>query len=228
MTLDWNNVIWLARRQMRDNWISYLFSAIYFGFMGMVLAVDEFWTVEFAMPVLMFFLIQPSLSPRYMTFKDDNEVTRHQEFLHSLPIGFDIIITARVIAMMVAGVINALLFFIPFWIIGPNWNSLVAYLAWVTFWMGLALAGSGLALLQEFWMSFKNWVKTNVVMVLAVVLLLFFLIWLLDFRPYTWTVNLANEHPWVLIVVGIVIGPAGLWSGMKLAVRGFREREFAT
>lgn len=228
MTLNWNNAIWLANRQMRDNWISYLYSALYFGFMGLVLATDDFWTVELAMPVLMFILIQPSLSPRYMTFKDDNEVTRHQEFLHSLPIGFDVVISARIVAMLVAGVINAPLFFIPFWYIGPDWNSIPAYLSWVVFWTGLALAGSGLALVQEFWLSFKRWVKVNVVAVVAVVTAVILLIWLLGFRPYTWTVDTANERPWVLALPGIVFGLAGLWFGMKLAVRGFREREFAT
>lgn len=228
MTLNWNNTIWLAKRQMRDNWVSYLYSAVYFGFMGMVLATDEYWTVEFAMPVLMFILVQPSLSPRYMAFKDNNDVTRHQEFLHSLPIGFDTIVSARVVAMLVAGLINVPLFFIPFWYIGPDWSSVSSYLAWAVFWVGLGFVGSGLALVQEFWLSFKKWVKANVIAIVVVVTTVFLCIWLLDFRPYTWTVHAANDYPWMLAIAGLMLGMAGLWLGMRMAVRGFRDREFAT
>lgn len=228
MTLNWNNVVWLAKRQMRDNWTSYLYSALYFGFMGLVLSTDDSWAVEFALPVLMFILIQPSLSPRYMTYKDNNEVTRHQMFLHILPIGFDTIISARVVAMVVAGIINVPLLFIPFWYIGPEWNSLSSYLAWFTFWTGIAFAGAGLALIQEFWLSFKNWIKVNVVAVVGVILLLSLMVWLMDIRPYAWSVRAANENPWLLAIVGLVIGIVGLWVGMVAAVRGFRRREFAT
>lgn len=228
MTQNWNNVIWLAARQMRDNWTAYLYSALYFGFMGVVLAADDFWTVEFALPVLMFILIQPSLSPRYMIFKDDNDVTRHQEFLHSLPIRFDTIISARVVAMLSAGMINVPLFFIPFWYIGPEWVSLPHFLAWATFWIGIAFVGSGLALVQEFWLSFKKWARLNLVTIVAVVAMLFLMVWLLDIRPYVWTVDVSNERPWVMALTGLVIGIVGLCFGMAAAIRGFREREFAT
>lgn len=228
MTQNWNNVIWLAARQMRDNWTSYLYSALYFGFMGVVLAADDFWTVELALPVLMFILVQPSLSPRYMSFKDDNDVTRHQEFLHSLPIRFDTIISARVVAMLAAGVVNIPLLFIPFWYIGPDWNSVSHYVAWVVFWTGIAFAGSGMALIQEFWLSFKNWIKVNFVAVIAVVAVLLVVIFLLDIRPYRWSIEVANSHPWIMVVAGLLIGISGLWGGKVTAVRGFREREFAT
>lgn len=228
MAMNWNNAIWLAARQMRDNWTSYLYSALYFAFMGLVLAAADFWTVELALPVLMFILIQPSLSPRYMSFKDDNDVTRHQAFLHSLPIRFDTIIAARVVAMLVAGVVNIPLLFIPFWYIGPDWNSVSHYVAWAVFWIGIAFVGSGLALLQEFWMSFKNWIKLNFVSVIVVVAALLLMLWRTDIRPYTWSVRTANENPWILVISGVVIGIAGLWLGMVAAVRGFREREFST
>lgn len=228
MTLNWNNLTWLAVRQMRDNWTSYLYSALYFAFMGLVLAADDFWTVEIAMPILMLILIQPSLSPRYMTYKNDNEVTRHQEFLHSIPITFMTIVSARAVAMLIAGVVNIPLFFIPFWYIGPKWNSLGHFFTWVLFWVGLAFAGSGLALIQEFWFSFKNWVKVNCVAVVAFAIALILMIWLLDIRPYTWSVGVANDHPFAMAISGMVIGSVGFWIGIRIAVRSFGEREFAT
>lgn len=228
MTLNWNNVIWLAGRQMRDNWLSYLYSAVYFAFMGLVLSTDDSWAVEFALPVLMFILIQPSLSPRYMTFKDDNDVTRHQVFLHTLPIGFDTVVSARLVAILVAGLINVPLLFIPFWYIGPEWNSLGSYLAWLAFWTGIAFAGAGLALVQEFWLSFKRWVKFNIVAVVGVILILTLIVVFIDFRPYAWSVRTAHDHPLLMVIAGLVIGIAGLWLGTVAAVRGFRQREFAT
>ncbi len=226
MTLNWNNAIWLANRQMRDNSISYAFSAVYFLFMGFILAADNSWSVEFALPILMFILIQPSLSPRYMTFKDDNDVTRQQMFLHSLPIPFATIVQARMIAMLVAGLINAPLLFIPFWYIGPEWSSFGHFLAWSAFWIGMALVGAGMALVQEFWISFKDWIKLNFVSVLVVFAVLFVTVVFTDIRPYAWSVDTANENPWLLGISGLVVGVIGMWLGAIFATRGFREKEF--
>lgn len=228
MTGRFDNALWLAGRQIRDNWTSYLFSAIYFGFMGLVLASDENIGVEIALPVLMFIVIQPSLSPRYMTWKQDNDVSRHQVFLHSLPLGFDVIISARVIAMLLAGVINVPLLFLPFWYLGPEWSSFGSFLGWSTFWIGLGLAGAGLALVQEFWLPMREWVKANFVLVLIVVGVLIVMQVFSGIRPYRQTVDLANDSPWIMALIGIVLGSLGLWQGAVLAVRGFRKREFAT
>ncbi len=226
--MKFNNALWLAGRQIRDNWTSYVFSAIYFAFMGLVLSADENLGVEIALPVLMFIVIQPSLSPRYMTWKQDNDVSRHQVFLHSLPIGFDVIVSARVLALLLAGLINVPVLFLPFWYLGPEWNSFGSYMAWTTFWVGLGFVGAGLALIQEFWLSMREWVKANFVLVLIVVGALVLLQIFSGIRPYRHTVDLANESPWALALAGVVLGAIGLWRGAVLAVRGFRNREFAT
>lgn len=228
MALNFDNVMWLAGRQIRDNWTSYVFSAVYFAFMGLVLSADENLGVEIALPVLMFIVIQPSLSSRYMSWKRDNDVVRHQLFLHSLPVRFDTIIMARVIAMLLAGLINVPVLFLPFWYLGPDWNSFGNFVAWSVFWVGMGLTGAGLALVQEFWLSMREWIKLNFISVVLVVIVLVLVLIVSDIRPYRQTVDLANAHPWRLAVAGLLFGVLGMWRGAVLAVRGFRNREFAT
>lgn len=228
MTLNWDNTLWLTARQVRDNWTAYIYSAIYFAFMGLALSSDENLGVEVALPIVIFIVIQPALSARYMTWKQDNDVTRHQVFLHSLPISFDTIIVARLLAMLLAGVINVPLLFLPFWYFGPEWNSFGNFLAWTTFWVGMGLISAGLALIQEFWLSMREWLKTNFVVVMLVLAALVAMLIFSGFRPYRQTVDLANNSPWGLALVGMALGVLGLWRCTVLAVRGFRNREFST
>lgn len=227
MAINISNTLWLAKRQMRDNAASYLYSAIYFVFMGLVLAPDRNWGTEVAFPILMLIIIQPSLSAKYMTFKKDNEVVRHQIFLHSLPVGFNNIIAARVIGMLAAGLINVPVFFVPFWIFAEGWDSVTNFIAWVLFWVGLALAGAGLALYQEFRMTLASWTRLNFVAVLAFTGLLILILQLLDTYPVQRTIELSNSNPWILAGTGLAFGTGVLVWMSGRAVVGLRRREFA-
>lgn len=228
MSINLDNMWWLARQQMRDNIAAYLYTAAYFAFMGLVLSSDQNLGVEVAFPIIMLILIQPSLSARYMTWKKDNEVVRHQIFLHSLPIGFTNIIAARVVAMLAAGLINIPLFFLPYWFLQDGWDSNANYIAWVAFWSGIALAGTGFALYQEFRMTLVSWTKFNFVLVLSVIAVVVLVLIVTDFRPVQASIDASNSHPWVLAISGLAIGIAGLVFAFGRAVSGFRRREFAT
>lgn len=228
MTLNGNNAIWLAKRQMRDLWIAYPMTAVYFAFMGAVLAADTSVTIEFAHIVLMLILVQPALSTRYMTWKQDNDVTRHQEFLRGLPIGFGTIVVARLIALLAAGLINIPLYFIWFWLIGPDWSSIPVFLAWCTFWVGMALIGSGLALVQEFWLTIRRWSSINFAMIVLLLVILIPVLLVTEYRPVARSIELAEQHSWLMAFTGLAIGVLALWTGVVLAVRFFRKREFAT
>lgn len=227
MSVDLDNTWWLAKRQMRDNWASYPLSVVYFAFMGLVLSTDSTWALEFALPILMLILIQPSLSSRYMTWRKDNEVTRHQVFLRGLPVDFSTIISARVIAMLIAGLLNVPVFFLPFWFVRTEWSSFGHFLAWCVFWVGVAFVGAGLALIQEFWLPFNQWARVNTFIILGALVGLFLVMWVTGVRPVRSSVEISNEHPWILCSVGLVLAVGGLWLGMKYAMAGFRSREFA-
>ena len=143
MSISWNNATWLATRSLRESWSAVVLTALYFAFMGMVLANDTSFGREFAHPVLMLILIQPALAPRYLTWKSDNEVVRHQMFLRSLPISFGTIIVSRLIVMFIAGLVNIPLYFASFWYFEQGWPAFKNFGAWSIFWIGLAIGCTG-------------------------------------------------------------------------------------
>ena len=227
MSINLNDAWWLAIRQIRDTWIGYIVSPLYFAFLGSVLATDDTALLNIVLPMMMMILLQATISARYFSLNEDNEVMRHQVFLRSLPMSFGTIITARMIGMLAAGVINVPIFFIWFWMMGDRFDSLPAYLAWCMFWLGFAFCGMGFSLVQEFTLNLKNWTLQNSVIIVVLIVVMIPAIWLLNFRPVEWTASQAHNHPLLMALAGILIGTAGLLTGMRKAVRGFRKREFA-
>lgn len=225
MTLDWNNALWLAGRQIRDTWIGYLISPLYFVFLGSVLATDDTILVNIVFPMMMMILLQATISPRYFSLNKDNEVMRHQAFLRSLPISFGTIITARMIGMLAAGLLNIPVFFIWFWGLGDRFSSIAVFMAWCVFWLGFAFCGLGLSLVQEFTVNLRNWTLQNSVIIVVFIVVMLPLIWFADFRPVDWSVSQAHEHPMLLALAGVLIGVAGALVGLRRAVNGFRQRE---
>lgn len=223
-----SNATWLAKKQMRDQWSAYLITAAYFAFMGAVLAIDESYTREFAHPVLMFILIQASLSSRYMTLKKDNDVVRHQIFLRSLPMPLRTTIVARLIAMLAAGVINVPIYFGMMWWLGDQDLTGPQFFGWSVLWSGIALIGTGLALVQEFWLTLRKWSFLNFSVVLFVLALLPVSIWLLDFSPVEDTLSAAANQPVLMAVTGLVLGISALVASVLIAERLYRKREFIT
>lgn len=226
MHTNWSDTWWLAKLQMRDNALAYLLTFLYFAFMGLVLSADPNIGTEIALPILMLILIQPSLSSKYMSIKSDNEVVRHQLFLTSIPLSFNTIMLARVIAMLAAGVINIPVFFLPFWFLADDWSSFPHFLAWVAFWVGMGLVGTGIALVQEFRFSVRSWTHFNFAFAIILAVVLILLAVLAGFRPYAQTVRIADSHPILLAVAGLAIGVITLVASVPVAVRAFRRREF--
>lgn len=227
MSVNWNNAIWLGTRSLRESWTALVLTAVYFGFMGMVLANDEWLGREFAHPVLMLILIQPALSARYMTWKQDNDVARHQMFLRSLPISFGTIVVSRLIVMLIAGVINIPLYFYSFWYFNQDWPSFEIFIAWCLFWIGIAIGCAGFSLIQEFWLSIKRWTVFNFTIITVLAVFAILLYWQTDFRPVQGSIDVAANHPWLLAGSGLVIGLVVLIISVGVAIRCFRKREFA-
>lgn len=227
MTHDWSNSIWLARRQMRDLWLAYPYTAAYFAFMGAILAFGESNTLELAHILLMLILIQPVLSNRYMAWRRDNDVLRHQQFIVRLPIPFRTIISARMIAMLAAGLINIPLYFIWFWFMDSGWPSVGTYLAWIVFWVGIALVGTAFSLVMEFAVSIRKWAVTNIIIVGLLFVIVIPLLVFTDVRLIGSSISAAQDHPWMFAFIGLIIGTAALVAGPRLAEGALREREFA-
>lgn len=228
MTLNWNNASWLAARQIRDTWIGYLLSPLYFAFLGSVIATDDTILQSIVLPLLMMILMQATFSSRYFSMNMDNEVLRHQMFLHSLPLEFGTIVIARAMSMLTAGVINTPVFFIWFWFLGPGFTTIPNFLAWCAFWVGLSFVGLGFSLVQEFNLNLRNWTIQNSIIIAIFLVVVTPLLWITDSRPVDWTYTQAHNHPWLLALAGLAMAIAGCAIGIRLAVRGFRNRDFTT
>ena len=226
MQPDWNNTLWLARRQMRDLWLAYVYSALYFVLMGAVMVAGEPASRDLGHPILMLILIQPVLSSRYMTWKLDNEVVRHQRFIVGQPIAFRTIVYARWVAMLVAGLINVPLYFVWFWFFDDGWSSFGAYLAWVAFWCGIALVGTAVSMVLEFACSVRKWAIINMAMVAVIFLIIIPVLIFTEVRFVDGSIDAANDHPWTMGLIGIVMGALAVAGGIKLAERALRERDF--
>lgn len=223
-TLD--NAIWLAQRQMRDQWPSYILTVLYFAMMGGILASAESFAQEFAHVVLMAILIQPVLASRYMTFKKDNDVVRHQVFLRTVPFSMRSTILARLLAMLVAGLLNVPVYFGIMWYFGDYDLSLGQFIAWTIFWVGIALLGAGTSLLQEFWLNFRKWSVLNLIVMCFIVAILPISIWVLDFRPFRDSMTQAAESPIAFAVAGIVIGFVSIVASVVVATNLYQKREY--
>lgn len=227
MTSTSNTTLWLGTRLIREQWPAFIYSALYFIFMGCVLAMDEqSYTREFAHPLMMLIIMQPALNARYLSWKQDNDVVQQQMFLRSLPLPFTTIVGARAVVMLASGAINVVLYFLAFWFLGPSFSSIGAWLAWSVFWTGVAVALGGVSLTQEFWLSNRRWMLMNVIIVFAIGVAALLGAWLGDIRLFDDIVRQAAAHPWLYAGLGIAIGGVGGYVGYALAVRQHREREF--
>lgn len=226
MTFTLDNTIWLALRQMRDIWTSFVFSAVYFAFLGAVLAGSKDGVSDVAFTLVILILIEPVLSNRYMTWKKDNEVLRHQTFLRGLPIDSRTVVVARLISMLVSGAINVPLFFVWYWVLSDSWNSFATFFSWCVFWFGISLIGCGFSLVMEFGVSLRRWIMINLV-VIAVLIAAIVIQWLVSGHELVGASQaLAQNHPGFAALIGIAIGVGALIAGPALAVRVLRRREF--
>lgn len=226
MTFTLDNTIWLALRQMRDIWTSFVLSAVYFAFLGAVLAGSMAGVSDAAFVLVMLMLIEPVLSNRYMTWNKDNEVLRHQVFLRGLPIDSRTVVGARLISMLVAGAINVPLFFVWYWVLDDSWTSFAAFFSWCVLWFGIALIGAAFSLVMEFGVSLRRWIMINLVVVGVLIASAFIQWWMSGRALVQASQTMAQDHPWMTALVGIAIGIGALIAGPALAVRALRRREF--
>lgn len=228
MKPDVNNVIWLAKRQIREIWLAYPLSFVYFLFMGAILAADTSWAREFGHCIIMLILIQPAISGRYMTWKQDNDIVRHQVFLRGIPVPFITIVWARLAAMLLAGVINVPAYMIPYWFINRTFAGFGAYLGWIVFWVGIALVFTITSLVQEFTLGIRPWTIINLLVIGLFLIFLTVNALTLGYHPVAASIDRANAQPLMVGSIGLVLVIVSLVVGPRLVVRGFRRRELTT
>lgn len=225
----WRDVLWLAGRDIRRDWPGYLTSAAYMLVLGSLLAPgfandDVRWGPEIAFLAMVFIMTQPFFSRDYMSWENDRVAAR-LTFLRMLPIPVDVILRSRMLALVAAGLVNVPAFFIPLYVFGDWPIGAGAFVAFVLFWTGISLIGTGYGLSMEMGVSVRRYTLTNLVVVLIVIALLTVAGVAGDVWLVSWSLERVAEHPVLMAVAGLLVGAVAYTAFGRIAADRLRRRE---
>jgi hypothetical protein len=213
LAVQWRDIRWLARREMRQSWWGYPASAAYMAGMGALLAPqseDGLGTVALEVPflVLMLILTQAFFSWEYMSWENDRMSAR-LAFLRLLPIPLEVIVGSRMIRLISAAIFNVPAFFLPLWFLGEWERGPGSYVGFVLFWTGISTLATGYALCMEMAKSLRRYVLTNIGIMAVLIPLVIYLGLAHDIWAVRWSADIAADHPVLLGVGGLIVGVIG-------------------
>jgi hypothetical protein len=225
----WRDVLWLTGRDIRRDWLGYLTSAAYMLVLGSLLAPgfandDVLWGPEIAFLAMVFIMTQPFFSRDYMSWENDRVAAR-LTFLRMLPIPVEVILRSRMLALVAAGIVNVPAFFIPLYLLGDWPFGVGPYIAFVLFWTGISLIGTGYGLSMEMAVSVRRYTLTNLVVILVVIAVLTVTGIAAELWLVTWSVERVAEHPVLMAVAGPLVGMVACVAFGRLATDRLRRRE---
>lgn len=161
----WQDMLWLAGRDMRRDWLAYVSSAVYMLVFGALIAPRGdatlgTWSPEIMIPIMAMLFAEPFLSREYLSW-DNDRVAERLTFLRMFPIPLDVLVGGRMLAIIVAAVFNVPAFFIPMYLIGEWDLGALDYIWFALFWTGVSVATAGYGLCMEMGTSVKRYSFTN-------------------------------------------------------------------
>lgn len=225
----WSDVLWLARKEIRRTGWGYLYSAAYIAFFGALIAPrgDDgagTWVVDVTFLFAVLIIAQPFFAREYFSW-DNDRVAARLTFLRMLPIPLNVVVGSQMIRLVTAALFNAPAFFLPFYLLGEWDLDPGEFIGLAFFWTGMGAIGAGYGLCMEVSTSIKRYSITNLVLVAVLMPILSYLgvahdIWLLH-----WSIGIAEEHPLLLAVVGLVVGTVAYLAIGRLARVLLAQRE---
>jgi hypothetical protein len=167
---------WLARKEIKWAWPSYVMTVLVVLFLGLGAALslsagihqsgefvlrghetEHFYGAFFAdyLFLLVCAVLGANTIPRYYTQNWRDTFASRLAFLRGLPIPAVALVGSRMISMLLALVLGALAFFLPIFFLSGLGEKLgiEAYVFFCAVWIGYGLLGSGLCLFFEFGVS---------------------------------------------------------------------------
>lgn len=224
-----SDVLWLAVREIRRRAMSYIVSAAYLLGLSLLLSLGGgprlgSFAAEFVILIMLMILTEPFMSRDYMNWSND-PVAAHLTFLRTLPIPARTIVQSRMLALVVAAVLNVPAFFLPIYLLS-DWSMSAGQFLWFALSLtGLSLIGTGIGLCLELGTTIRRYSVVNSVLiaVLAVVILL------LGFRFDFWIVErfarLTETNGPLVAVTCVIVGIIGYVLLGRLAERLLLRRE---
>jgi hypothetical protein len=210
------DAFWLARREMRKAWPSYVLGASIVSFSGAVAAVSLSWGVtEFEAAVLpnhgaeelygaffadyIFLLVCALLGANtlligYYSQNWRDASSSRLPFLGDLPISAGALVGGRALCMLFTLALSALAFFVPVYLfsdLGEEFGT-GTYLAFCGLWVGYGLLGAGLLLLLGFGVDVRAHAIASYAFAIALMVAVLVLDWTAEMSLVERTAQLAR------------------------------------
>jgi hypothetical protein len=246
------DALWLARKEMRRAWLSYVLGGSIVSFLGLTAAVSLSWGLsEFEYFVLrhdrteeiysafladyLFLLVLAVLGANTLLLKYFTQSWRDTSssrlgFLSRLPISAGALVGSRALCMLFTLVVGALAFFLPVYFFSDLGEELGmgAYLSFCGVWVGYALFGAGLWQFLEFGVGGRTYALVSY----GFALILMILVVLLETTEYTGIVGRValmaqGGHGMLLASLSILSGGAAFVLLTRATVRRIQNDDSA-
>ncbi len=237
---------WLAVREVRRNWLSYLIIALFglvFGVLAVLMSNDlqigapANRAEDAALDVFFIFALSifaiNSLSRKYL-YSWVDIFSRRLHFLRSLPISTGEIVASRILAMILALIFNSLVGFSTVYFLSWSFGGQLSqqlgpggYLAFAGVWVGYAIFFGGAWSYAEFGLHGRifNWIVFGIVG--CTLPLLFMLEWLFNPRIVTRMIYLVEAYGALPAVLAIIAGTTGFSLWARATMRRIERRELS-
>jgi hypothetical protein len=239
---------WLARKEMKRAWLSYVLTVLFVLFLGFfvvpslsgvfefegfeagVKRVEDFYNAffpDYLFLVICAFLGVNAISRDYTLAWRDTFSSRLL-FLRSLPIPAGNLVGSRVIAMLFALVLNAPAFFLPAFFLSDLGELGTSYLWFCGVWVGYSLLGSGLCLLFELTVNGRVYTLIYFGFAASLMVVLALLEWTLDLSLVGRTAELAQSSYGALPAIFSILGGAAAFAILcRVTVRRLEKRDLS-
>ena len=240
--------LWLARKEMKRAWLSYVLTGLFVLFLGFFVAVslsgvlefegfgageqrmEEYYDAFFSDYLFLLvcaFLGANAISSDYTLVWRDTFSSRLL-FMRSLPISTGSLVASRALCMLFALILGAPAFFLPAFFLTDLGELGISYLWFCGVWVGYSLLGSGL------WLHFKLTVNGKVYTLIsfgfaaALMVVLALLEWTLDLSLVGRTAELAQSSYGALpAIYSVLAGGAAFALLSRITTRRIETRDLS-
>jgi hypothetical protein len=242
------DTFWLARKEVRRAWLSFVLTGLFFLFLGFFVVpgvsgvfelegfgaggrrIEGFYNALFADYLFLMicaFLGVRAVSRDYALSRRD-ALSSRLLFLRSLPISADSLVGSRALGMLLALLVNAPAFFLPAFLLTDLGELGASYLAFAGIWVGYALLASGLCLLCELTVNGGAYARIYFGFAAALMAELALLEWTLDLGLVRRTAELAQGgYGALLAAFSVLAGGAAFAVLSRVTVRRLRKRDLS-
>ena len=177
---------WLARQEIKRTWLSYLATGTFFllfglfalTYLGQLFDGEASSSMTFSSNVFFLAIISAlavnSLSKDYLYSWGRDNFSDRLTFLRSLPISNREMVLNRLLTLLVALLVNTVLFFLPPYLLSETLRAGLGptqYLWFIVMWASYALLGAGFYIYMEFSASGKTYNITMLLMLVPIIVI---------------------------------------------------------